>query len=53
MKTYKITFNDKNFIITGFNGTFEEAQDYYIGNTFNFGIVKDKLRKAIKVEEVN
>lgn len=33
----KVIFADGNSLTTKFNGTFKQAQDYYIGNRFTFG----------------
>jgi hypothetical protein len=52
MKTYKVTFSDGDSLVTGFNGTFEEAVNYYIGNIFNLGSDEDHMVTGIKVEEV-
>jgi hypothetical protein len=52
----KCTYEDGNEIITGFNGTLEEAKKYFLGQYFNFGDTdehpKDKMVKCVKVEEV-
>jgi hypothetical protein len=49
-----VTFEDGNTLVTGFNGTLEEARAYYVGKFFNHGDTdshpKDKMVKAIKVE---
>ncbi len=56
MNTYKITFDNNNTITTGFNGTWEEAAQYYIGRSFQFGDTEehptDLMAKAIKVEVI-
>lgn len=31
---FKVTLSDGDFWMTGFNGTFEEAQKYYMGYRF-------------------
>lgn len=50
----KCTYSDGNVIHTGFNGTLEEAKNYFEGKYFNFGDTdehpKDKMVKCIKVE---
>ncbi len=51
MNTFKITFEDGNSLVTGFNGTLEDAMNYYFGNGFEFD-ENMKLVKAVKVEEV-
>jgi hypothetical protein len=56
MNDYKVIFEDGNELVTGFNGTLEDAADCYLGNYFQFGDTeecpKDKLIKAIIVREV-
>ena len=52
MNTYKVTFEDGDSLITGFNGSLKDAENYYVGKYFNFGIENDIMVKAIKVEEV-
>ncbi len=38
MITVRITFQGGNFIVSGFNGTLEDARSYYkIGTQFNVG----------------
>lgn len=56
MKTYKVTFNNGDSLITGFNGSLEIAKDYYLTNWFNFGdtdeIPYDLMVKGVSVVEV-
>jgi hypothetical protein len=51
MKTYKVTFEDGNYLTTGFNGTLDDAKAYYVGQGFELDETKP-LVKAIKVEEI-
>lgn len=37
-------------LITRMNATSEEAKAYYIGTTFNIGIVSDNLQKCTSIE---
>jgi hypothetical protein len=38
-------------ILTGFNGTLEEARAYFMGNIFNVGFnEQDDMQKCVKVE---
>jgi hypothetical protein len=50
MRTIKVTFADGNSLITSINGTNEEINSYYLGNTFNLGREEDHLTIAVKVE---
>lgn len=52
MKTFQVTFNDGDSLVTGFNGTLEDAKAYYVGNWFNLGSVEDRMVKGLTVEEV-
>ena len=56
MNAYKITFNDGDHLITSMNATLEEAKEYYIGQSLNFGDndthPKDLMKVAVKVEEL-
>jgi DNA-directed RNA polymerase subunit RPC12/RpoP len=51
---FKVTFTDGNTLVTGLNGTLEDAKEYYKkGSTFNLGNgEKDKLVKVKKVEQL-
>lgn len=50
----KVTFEDGNTLITGFNGTLKDATKYYVGQTFQFGDTdaqpNDHMVMAVKVE---
>ncbi len=48
----KVTFNNGDYLFTKINLILKKAKEYYINNCFNLGIVKDKIVKGIKVEEV-
>lgn len=50
---FKITFEDGNTIYTRMNSTLKDAEKYYVGNYFNFGVEGDKMVKAIKVEQID
>src|SRR5271157_1999484 len=56
MNTFKVTFEDGNSLTTGFNGTLQDAEAYYLNNDFQFGDTDehpgDKLVRGVKVEEV-
>lgn len=53
---YCVTYEDGNSTVTGFNGTLEDAERYYIGQLFQFGDTeecpRDKMVKAAKVEQL-
>ena len=55
MNEFRITFEDGNTVETGFNGTLEDAEAYYLHNDFNFGDVEgpDHLVRGVKVEQLN
>ena len=42
-----IGYNDNNYTITGFNGTLEQAKEYYINNLFN---IEEKTVRAVSCE---
>lgn len=54
MISVKVTFEDGNTIVTDINATLEEATEYYVGQSFQFGDTEacphDKLVKAVSVE---
>jgi hypothetical protein len=50
MNYFKVTFSNDDSLETGFNGTLEEAQKYYVDNTFNLGHIEDLMVKGVKVE---
>lgn len=54
MNHYKVTFEDGNHLTTGFNGTLQDAEKYYVGQSFQFGDTEenpnDLMIKAVKVE---
>lgn len=61
MKTYKITFQNGDSMVTRMNDSFvseklAEAKEYYLNNWFNFGDTeanpKDFMVKGIFVEEL-
>lgn len=53
MKTFKITFDNGDSLVTRLNGTFEDACQYYIGSMFNLGVVDDDMHRCVKVEEIS
>lgn len=57
MKSYKVTFSHGGSLVTGFNGTLEEAKAYYLQNWFNFGDSDehpaDLMAKGVTVEELS
>lgn len=48
----KCFYENGDSITTRINGTFEEAQAYFVGKVFNIGLVDDDLQKCIKIELV-
>jgi formylmethanofuran dehydrogenase subunit E len=52
---FKVTFEDGNSLVTGFNGTLDDANAYYVGHGFNHGDVdgKDRIVRAVRVEQLN
>jgi hypothetical protein len=55
MISVKIYYNNGNTNSTDINATFEEAQNYYVGNVFNIGTgadgtPEDNLQRCIKIE---
>jgi hypothetical protein len=50
--TLKVTYENKDIITTSFNGTKEEAENYYLNKYFNLGAVEDNMQKCVKVEVI-
>lgn len=51
MRTITVTFDNGDSITTDINGTDQEINDYYIGQTFNLGQgCDDLLTTALTVE---
>lgn len=51
MKTIKVYFSNGDSLITSINGTREEIEKYYLGNSFNLGDgERDLMATAEKVE---
>jgi hypothetical protein len=46
----KCTYANVDEVITRFNGTFEEAQIYYLNKLFNLGTTSDNIQKCIDVK---
>lgn len=51
MITVKCTYSSGDIITTRFNGTFQEAESYFLNQIFNIGTVYDNMQKCIRVEE--
>lgn len=56
MKAYRITFADGNVLVTDMNANLDEARQYYVGQSFNFGDTdacpQDRMVMAVNVEEI-
>ena len=52
MITVKCTYADGDTVTTGFNGTEQDARFYFLGQTFNIGLVDDNLQTCTAVEVV-
>lgn len=50
MITVKVTYDNGDYTVTGFNGTLDEAVKYFLGSTFNLGTERDDMRRCEKVE---
>ena len=50
MITMKVTYDNGDYTVTGFNGTLDEAVKYFLGSTFNLGTERDDMRRCVKVE---
>lgn len=48
----KVNFAGGDYFLTRFNGTFEDAERYYIGRIFNIGCVSDNLQQCVSIELV-
>ena len=49
MKTFKVAFDNGDYLVTKFNGTLEHAKHYYIDVVFEFSYGK---AKGVSVEEI-
>ena len=52
MLTVKCYYSNGDTIITGINGTFQDAEKYFLNRVFNIGSVEDNMQKCIKIERV-
>ena len=50
MITVKVTYDNGDYTVTGFNGTLDEAVKYFLGSTFNLGTERDDMHRCVKVE---
>lgn len=50
MQNYRITFENGDYFMTGFNGDLAAAKSYYLGRIFNLGTVRDNLQRCNCVE---
>ena len=48
----KVNFADGDYLFTRFNGSFDEAEKYYIGRIFNIGSVSDNLQPCVSIEKI-
>lgn len=48
----KVIFTGDEYVFTRFNGTLEDAKQYYIGKVFNFGAYDDRLETALDVIDI-
>lgn len=55
--SFRVTFEDGNHLDTDFNGSLDEAKQYYVGKKFNHGDTDahpaDKMVKAVSVTQLN
>ena len=52
MITVKVYFSDGDNLVTSINGCLRDAMDYYLDHWFNLGTTKDRMVKAIYVQEI-
>lgn len=50
MITVKVTYDNGDYTVTGFNGTLDEAVKYFLSSTFNLGTERDDMHRCVKVE---
>lgn len=48
MITIHVTLDNGNFFTTGFNGSFEQAEKYYLGQSFEQS--DETIAKVVKIE---
>lgn len=46
----KVVLANGDYWYTKVNGTKEEIEKYYVGTTFNVGVVTDDMQKCVRVE---
>lgn len=46
----RCTYDNGETIETRFNGTFDDAKDYFLGKYVNVGILLDDVQECISVE---
>lgn len=46
----KVVLENGDFFHTKVNGTKEEIEKYYVGTTFNVGVITDDMQKCVRVE---
>lgn len=46
----KVILENGDFFHTKVSGTKEDVKKYYVGSTFNIGIIDDDMQKCVKVE---
>lgn len=52
MRAIKVHFDNGDSLVTSINGSNQEIENYYLGNTFNLGdgAGGDKMVKAVRIE---
>lgn len=51
MNTFRVNFDDGDHLVTGFRGTLEEAQAYYVGKSFEKR--DETMHKGVSVEQIH
>lgn len=52
MVSVKCTYSNGDITCTRFNGTFQEAEEYFLNQVFNLGVTEDRMVRCVKVEEI-
>lgn len=50
MIVVKQHYEDGNTVTARFNGTEQEAHDYYVGKPFNLGVREDNVQVCVRIE---
>ncbi|EGD47112.1 hypothetical protein Cpap_1504 [Ruminiclostridium papyrosolvens DSM 2782] len=53
MITVKCIYSNGDTITTSFNGTVDDANQYFLNQYFNIGTVVDNMQQCVKIESMS